>query len=188
MCKDDRLRAFQGLLGPRHHENHEWICKCLHCDDSIIKYILINLCFLLSLTTLRRKCSYRTTTLRSMCGPWESSSTSCFQARCHSQATLSSRSLEMSLRVTSTLITNLSHDTLRRLKNSYSVLSRRTWLNGIQLIKRLITPGSRTTSNCRKSLSAWSHLDLGWPFQKSVYAKLFSLTSVKKSPRTTSSY
>lgn len=110
--------------------------------------------FFYSHITSHRKFSYRITTQRSMCGHWELSSTSCFLARCPSQEILSSKLLEMSLRVTSISTMSPSHDTHLRLKNSFSASSRRMFLSGIQLIRLSITHGSRTTSNCRRSPSA----------------------------------
>ena len=83
-------------------------------------FIIDICCPLFSPTTSHQKYSCRTTTPRSTFGPWEWFCTSCSRARCHSQATQSWRSLEMSSRETSTLTTSLSRDTHQRRKSSCS--------------------------------------------------------------------
>ena len=131
-----------------------------------------------------QRCSSKTTTRKLTSGHSASSSTSCSPAKCHSQATQSSKLLVMLSKVTFISITSRSHDIVRRLKNSYNVSSKRTYSCDIQQSRHSIIHGSKIISSCHESLSTWKVKASQIRLRKSSCARLFFLTFARRWPLT----
>ena len=111
-----------------------------HCQQFLMNLTLY------SHTTLHQKYSSRTTTQRLIYGLWESSSTSCSQAKFHSQVIQNLRLSVMWSKEIFISIMSLSKDTQKRLRSSSCVWLRRMWHRDIRQSRPWITHGSRTVS------------------------------------------